>query len=273
MGKREGALDSKTFTRAASLFATKRVTFNEKAVEALAKDIVSHLSSMRLQEPFFETPEIREESIADFCQALIQPSAEVALDFIQNRRAEGLTRQGVYLGYITSAARELGEGWEEDRFSFLQVTYGTGHLYALMRALRDETTTAIPDFDRQRCALFATVPGEQHGIGITVAADLFRDAGWEIDLQTGTQHEELLARIEDTKPNIVGLSFSTEQRLDALVRLVVATRLTLPHAIIGVAPSSSVDTERLYDLVDIDLIFSDAPSACRELERLVRLRD
>jgi methanogenic corrinoid protein MtbC1 len=126
--------------------------------------------------------------------------------------------------------------------------------------------------DNRRYALFATVPGEDHGIGITVAADMFRDVGWEIDLQTGTDHEALLVHVENTQPLFIGLSLSSEQRLDALVRLVVGMRIIMPKAIIGVAPASNVDPKRLTDLVDIDLVFEDAPSACRTLDRLVRLR-
>lgn len=94
----------------------------------------------------------------------------------------------------------------------------------------------------------------------------------EIDLQTGTDHEALLAHVENTKPHFVGLSLSTEQRLEALVRLVVGMRIIMPEAIIGVAPASKVDPKRLTELVDIDLVFEDAPSACRTLDRLIRLR-
>lgn len=273
MGKPQASFDAEIFARTASLFATKRESFAPDAVETLANDIVRRLASIRRREPSFETPEISNESIDAFCETLIQPSPDAALQFIEERRAEGVTRQGVYLGYITAAARALGRGWDEDRFSFFEVTCGTGHLYALMRALRAETSSARPAFDGRRCALFATVPGEDHGIGITVAADLFREAGWEIDLRTGTDHDALVAHVERTRPNIIGLSLSTEQRLAALVRLVVAMRITVPFAIIGVAPATNVDAARLHDLVDIDLVFDDAPSACRELERLIRLRD
>lgn len=179
---------------------------------------------------------------------------------------------GVYLGYTAAGARRLGERWDRDELCFLQVICGTGHLYALMRALRSEISFAHCKFDNRRVALFATVPGEDHGIGITVAADLFREAGWEIDLETGTEHDELVSHMERTHPHIIGLSLSTEQRLDALVGLVVAVCLLVPDAIIGVAPSSSVDSELLHDLADIDLVFSDAPSAFRELGRLIGLR-
>ena len=203
---------------------------------------------------------------------MVQPEPDAALRFIEDRRAEGVTRYDIYLGYIGAAARCLGERWDEDRLSFFEVTTGTGHLYALMRALRAEQPSSLSSFDTRRCALFTTVPGEDHGLGITVAADLFREAGWEIDLQTDTDYDGLIAHIECTEPHIIGLSLSSAGRLDALVRLVVAMRIVMPNAIIGVAPGRGLDAEMVRDLVDIDLVFEDAPSAFDELERLIRLR-
>jgi len=264
--------DAEVYARTASLFATKRDAFDPDAIETLAADIVQRLAETRVLEPVFEASDISEKSLDAFCEALIEPEPEAALRFIEARRAEGVTRQGVYLGYVSAAARRLGEGWDADRYSLFDVTIGTGHLYALMRALRAERPDPRPAPDDRRAALFATVPGEDHGIGITVAADLFREIGWEIDLQTGTDHDTLISHVEATRPHIIGLSLSTERRLDALVRLVVAMRLVLPYAVIGVAPADSVDAGRLHALVDIDLVFGDAPSACRELERLIRLR-
>ena len=272
MGKPQAAFDADVFSRTASLFTSKRDSLPQDTVEALASDIAKRLASANFLGPAFDIPVISEEDVHGFCDALIQSDPEASLRFIENRRAEGLSRQGVYLGYITAAARFLGEGWDEDRLSFLQVTYGTGHLYALMRALRAESHSARKHaLDNRRYALFATVPGEDHGIGITVAADMFREVGWEIDLQTDTSHEELIAHVGHTQPNVIGLSLSTEQRLEALARLVVGMRIIMPYAIIGVAPASEVDPKQLTNLVDIDLVFEDAPSACRALERLVRL--
>lgn len=273
MTRNLAVLNNEVFARTTSIFSTKRATLAPDAVEAVANDIVRRLSHYTMQVPEFDVPQINEESLAAFCDALILTDPNSALRFIEDRRADGLSLPGVYLGYISGGARCLGERWERDELSFLQVTCGTGHLYALMRALRSEISFGHRRFDSRRVALFATVPGEDHGIGITVAADLFREAGWEIDLETGTDHDELIAHVEETHPHVIGLSLSTEERLAALVRLVVAIRLVVPGAIIGVAPSSSVDAKRLHDLVDIDLVFSDAPSAFRELDRLIRLRD
>jgi len=272
MGRQNVAFDSEIYARTASLFASKRRDFAPDAIEALANDIVRRLANAASQRPSFETPDISDESIAAFCDALIQPEPAAALQFIEARRAEGVTRQGVYLGYIGVAARRLGQGWDENRLTFLEVTFGTGHLYALMRALRAEKPFSSKPVDERKSALFATIPGEDHGIGITMAADLFREDGWEIDLKTGTEHDALIAYVESKQPQIIGLSLSTERRLAALVRLVVAMRIILPRAIIGVAPGGDLNAKRVRELVDIDLVFEDACSACADLDRLVGLQ-
>lgn len=218
MNRSLARLDTEVFARTASIFSTKRAVLPPEAVEAVANDIVRRLAYSPRRVAEFDAPQISEESLAAFCEALILPDSNIALRFIEDRRADGMSLSGVYLGYISGGARRLGERWDRDELSFLQVTCGTGHLYALMRALRSEISFAHRKFDNRRVALFATVPGEDHGIGITVAADLFREAGWEIDLETGTDHDELIAHVEQTHPHIIGLSLSTEQRLDALVR-------------------------------------------------------
>lgn len=272
MGKQDVSIDPKVFGRTASRFAVKRGSFAPDAVEALADDIVRHLSRAARQGVRFENPVIREESVAAFCDALIQPDPDAALAFVEALRAEGMTRQGVYLGYIGAAARMLGERWDASLLSFVDVTIGTGHLYALMRALRAESREHGSANDTRRYALFATVPGETHGIGITVAADLFREAGWEIDLQLGTEQESLLARVERSRPQIIGLSLSTNYRLEDLARLVVALRFAAPQSIIGVAPGAELDDRTVTDVVDIDLLFHDPRVAVRELDRLLALR-
>jgi methanogenic corrinoid protein MtbC1 len=272
MGNQDVSVDAEVFARTTSLFALKRNSLPPETVETLASDIVRRLASTGVRAPHVEVPVISDESVAAFCDALVRPDPIVALQFVEDRRAEGVTREAVYLGYISAAARRLGEGWDENRLSFIEVTVGTGHLYALLRALRLEGDEARPAFDARRCALFATVPGEDHGIGISVAADLFRDAGWDIDLKIDTDHNTLVAHVERTRPAIIGLSLSTEQRLEDLIRLVVAVRIVAPHAIIGVAPAATLDDDKLCSLVDIDIVFRDAREACRELDRLVRLR-
>lgn len=270
MARQVAALDVETFARTALRFAAKRRTLAPDAVETLTGDIVRRLTTLAPDQIGTAPDPIAGDSVAAFCAALIKPGADAALQFIDARRAEGVTRHDIYLGYIAAAARELGDAWDHNRMSLSEVTIGTGHLYALMRALRAEVGPPRPAFDARKCALFAAVPGEDHSIGITIATAMFRDAGWEIDLQLSTDHSALLARLERTQPRVLGLSLTTEHRLPALARLVIAARLAQPRIVIGVAPAATLDTSRLEGMLDVDIVLGDADTARADLERLIR---
>lgn len=257
------AVDVETFARTALRFAAKRRALPPEAAETLSGDIVRRLSAAAAN----RADPVPDDSLDAFCAALVQPGPDAAMAFLRARQAEGATHPELYLGYIAAAARALGARWDDNRLSLTEVTIGTGHLYALMRALRTEARPARPAPTGRRQALFATVPGEDHSIGITIAADLFREAGWDIDLQLATDHDGLVARAERLHPCVIGLSLSAEARLLALARLVVALRLALPGAVIGVAPAAALDPAGLDALLDIDLVLGDAETARAELER------
>ena len=69
------------------------------------------------------------------------------------------------------------------------------------------------------------MPGEAHGLGITVAADLFRDAGWSIDLQIGADHDANMKAIPRKQRAMVrkaigfGLESHVTQDTDAFFRV------------------------------------------------------
>ena len=266
------SFDEPSVARAATLFSAKRELFPPNTIEGLAKTIVRQLASATEEAVKTARTVTTEESLDAFCDVLCRPSPDAALSFIKERLEEGSSREDIYLGYIGAAARRLGERWDEDEASFTDVTIGSGHLYALMRAMRTEQANVRPATDDQRSALFAAIPGEDHSVGITVAANVFRDAGWEIDLQVDKDHDQLIAHAKDTKPHIIGLSLSTDRRLDALAGLVLALRINLPGATIGVGSGDALAAEKVRAVADVDFLFEDAPSALTKLESLVEQR-
>ncbi len=266
MDKRLAARDLEIFARTAVRFAAKRRKLGLDAVEVLTGDIVRTLAS-RSSDAALDTGLAAD--IDAFCMTLRAPDPDHAIRFIVERRAKGVTRHDIYLDYIAAAARQLGEDWDNNRLSLTEVSVATGHLYALMRGMKVEGPTTKAFVGARRCALFASVPGEDHSLGITVAAGLFRDEGWDVDLQIGLDHGALLARAEATQPRVIGLSLSTAARLAALARLVVALRLALPRVILGVAPAAGLDAAKLEHLLDIDVVLRDADTSRADLERLV----
>lgn len=269
MSKHETSIDPEVFTRIAGLFEHKRRVLPPDTLEKFAREVVVRVATtVTVQSPAGKSA-ISPEQVGSFCDLLLAPGQHRrALDFITARRAEGATTEDIYLGYIGAAARLMGERWEDDLLTPLQVTIGTGTLYALLRALRASTLmTRVPD--HRRAALFATVPGEHHGIGITVAADMFRAAGWDIDLQIGCDEAQLIERARHTLPVIIGLSLSTKERLPEMLQVILALRLLLPETMIGVAPGGDLSREDVQQIADVDIIFGDANSAISLLNDVV----
>ncbi len=265
-------LDTGKFYQTSALFEQKRKALAPDVVRHLARDIVLRVSNMRhAVRPGPDAP-VAVARIATFCDLLMQPSPDRALDFVRGLQAEGVSHEAILHAYLAEAARMLGTRWEADQASFLQVTVGASHIFALMRAIAPVPGAKRAEGGHGRNALFAVVPGETHTLGARMAAETFRDAGWSIDLQVGMDHDALLAHIEEMRPGVIGLSMSTEQRLADLVRLVVALRLVCPVSIIGVAPPLELTDEAVRQVVDVDVIFRDARVAVRDLMWLLQMK-
>jgi len=164
--------------------------------------------------------------------------------------------QGVALA---TAARMLGEKWESDELSFAQVTIGTVRIFAIMRSMRHLFEPDVPVLEKT--AIFAAVPGEDHTLGVQMAADLFRKDGWEIELKLGLDQDQLVEEIENSPSRIVGLSFGGDRSIDALSRLVVALQICRPQVKVFVCGSSIEAAMPILTLMELDGIATSAEEA------------
>lgn len=173
------------------------------------------------------------EEVEELCMALLSKDGAASAEEIISSLAKDTTTEVIYLKYLAAAARMLGDWWTEDRVSFTDVTAATGRIFELLRKI---TITAHPGSNRQDLTVvFASVPGEHHTLGIRMAADLFRDDGWEIALKIGLSEAELVAEIKKLPRCIVGLSIGGRHSLDRLSGLVEALHRHCPQAAIVVS--------------------------------------
>jgi len=265
-------VDTGAYIRTSTLFAEKRKVLAPQAVADLAQDIVRRVSSMK--HPSRQDPdgEVSDARISALCDALVQSSPAASLQFILDREAEGIGHETILYGYLAAAARMLGARWDADEIGFSEVILGTGHLYSLLRAIQAYHPVKPQSEFSRKTALFAVVPGETHNFGVRLAAETFREAGWRIDLKVDLNHDDLVAHARQTEPSVIGLSLSTEERLAPLAKLVIALRLVIPAAIIGVAPALNMTDEILRKVADIDAVFRDARIAVRDLDWMHQLR-
>lgn len=236
------------------------------ALEVVALEVVARVANNLRDLPATETAPTSEE-IDDLCAALLSPDRQALIAQVVRARKNGASSETLCLGYLAEAARRLGEWWDSDRVPFQDVTVAAGRICALLRILRLERMTPLPDL--RRAAIFAAVPGENHTPGITMAADLARDQGWDIEVFVGRSHEDLIHDFDRRTATLIGLSASGRRSLPALIKLIVALRISRPRALILVSGNIAAGSFNLVGRTGDAA--ADFNTALAEMERLAIL--
>jgi methanogenic corrinoid protein MtbC1 len=164
------------------------------------------------------------DEIEELCLALISGGdGHEAAEIVAALTLRYPARQQAQL--LAEAARMLGDWWLEDRASFVDVTVGTGRIMSMWRPVDNTNTT-----DGEVPVIFASVPGEQHTLGIRMAADAFRRDGWAIRLRIGLPQDELVAEVQRANRCVVGLSIAGRHSLKPLSGLVETLARACPDA-------------------------------------------
>ncbi|SHH48130.1 cobalamin B12-binding domain-containing protein [Marivita hallyeonensis] len=195
--------------------------------------------------------------VDSFCFALIEPTAQNAKMMLLKAHENGASHRDLCVDYIAAAARRLGEWWDDDIITFGDMAVAAGRMLHFLRDLR-EFVPVVPQRG-SREALFTTVPGEQHILGVTMAADIMRDHGWKIDLQINQPIETLCEVVRNNNYMIIGLSATNAERVRSLAATIVELRLAAPHArifigghIVQVEPDIAVRTGADAAADDVD---------------------
>ncbi|UTR11484.1 cobalamin-dependent protein [Evansella sp. LMS18] len=128
------------------------------------------------------------------------------------------SRLSLYEDFITPAMYYIGELWEEN-----EITVADEHLatavcdFALSRTMEQKYRQADEDLPVKKKAMLFSVEGEQHYIGMKMAAALFRDKGWSVRYHgPDLPLDHALAAIKQWKPDVVSLSAALSYRLPAV---------------------------------------------------------
>ena len=150
-----------------------------------------------------------------------------AADLLDRQRLDGLTVAEILLDVIQPAARELGRGWDSDEMSFSDVTVAIGVMRRVMAEQIDRHAGRPPSLEsvaRAPCALFATLPGCQHRLGVTMVAAIFEMAGWRASVADDQPEERLLERIQEQRPRLFGLSLGSDFEISGAAEFILRVR-------------------------------------------------
>jgi len=250
------SLDTSQYLEAQAQLRSLKSQLPIGAVELLAREVIRRVAARERPGPQASPSE---DKIKMLCDALLSGDDKAGARFIEEVRTEGVSMNIVYLEYLGAAAIKLGKMWDESHISFVEVTLGVSRIYAILRGL-----SHLLAFDYSittKSAVFAAVPGEIHNLGISMATDLFRENGWDINLKIARSHDDLVDEISACNASIIGLSASGDHSIEALSRLVIALRLSNPHANIFVSGSIVQEANETVGLMGVDGMAADIEEA------------
>jgi methanogenic corrinoid protein MtbC1 len=128
----------------------------------------------------------------------------------------------LYQRVIAPAMHELGRLWEAGAITTADEHLATAVTHRVLGALRPPAAFEHSGVAAESpCALMAAVQGEQHALGLRMAADLLEDSGYRVAyLGADVPGEALLQAVRTFAPNLLALSATmpeSTQHLEAVV--------------------------------------------------------
>ena len=254
---------------AADLGATLSAEEAEVLFQAIEGEIIPRLMlAQRDRERSEPTPIplalITPQDHEDFLQRVMQDSARAAHAFVGDLLLRGVDRESIFLDLLASAARRLGELWEEDECDFAEVTIGLCRLHQVLREqslLHDEEHRGSdPEAPR---ILLATACADQHVFGVVMVAEFFRRAGWRVWSEPGAGRDQLAGLLGERSFDVLGLSAACSAIASELCDEVDVLRRSScnPQLKVLVGGRLFLDEPELVDRVGADASADDARQA------------
>jgi methanogenic corrinoid protein MtbC1 len=157
----------------------------------------------------------------------------IARSAVEAFRLRGVPRALLCTDLLVPSARLLGEMWDQDLCTFVDVTVAVGRLQQALRDISAGQASPPADGESVRRVLLVPAPGEQHTFGLVMVSEFFREAGWEV---TGGPHPQLdpVAMVRRDWVDVVGFTLAGEIHLASLTAAITAVRKASLNPRVGI---------------------------------------
>jgi len=212
----------------------------------------------------------------DHLTELVLNADDIALhEAVAALRERGASVQSVFLDLLTPVARKLGEFWTCDSCSFTDVTMAMGRLQQLLRSNSAAFGLGLrlaDDHGSQRRILLMPSPGEQHTFGLSLVAEFFYRAGWDVSTSFLQPSGPLAALVEREWFDVVGLSLGNVAqvgRLEDTLRQIRRASMN-PQVLTIVGGVAFMLEPSLVERVSADAVITDAQAAPELAQSLLK---
>lgn len=189
-------------------------------------------------------PVIAADTAKRFAVSALRSEAYGLLVEVDALMARGISVEDIFIEVLAPAARHLGTMWDEDQVDFVDVTMALWRLQEIVHELAARMPGAAERRGGERRALFAPLPGEQHGFGSLMVEEFFRRAGWTTTSEPSGSEADLVAMVGKRWFELVGLTVTLESNVARLPAIIAALRAASKNPRLGVMVGGRIFSER-----------------------------
>jgi MerR family transcriptional regulator, light-induced transcriptional regulator len=168
-----------------------------------------------------------------YLDALRADDAPSAYRIAAGALQEGITIPALYQQVIAPAMHEIGVLWERGAITVADEHLATALTHRVLAALRPpiRAETRANGLDRAGGrVMLAAVEGEQHALGLRMAADVLEDRGFRtIYLGADVPTEALLRAVASLSPDVLALSATMPESAPTMERVAGEARSAHPR--------------------------------------------
>jgi methanogenic corrinoid protein MtbC1 len=210
--------------------------------------------------------------VALFADLVLYEEDDAVRNSVISLLDRGVPIEAIFLDLLAPVARHLGEMWDRDLCTFTEVTIGLGRL---QKVLRENSTAFGPLHTSQepeevRRILLMPCPGEHHTFGLSLVAEFFHRAGWDV-VTSFLCTDAAVVMVKKDRYDVVGFSMGIAAgaaRLTAIIKLVREVSINTRIAVICGGPAFDSHPE-IGPQVGADAIIADGRQAPDQAEKLV----
>ncbi len=221
-----------------------------------------------------------EALIADLAGRAMSGSQDAVDALLDERLAAGQDMRSLCRDLIEPAARRLGDWRNEDRLCDFEVTLALSHLQRSARRLGATIPPAVvlPN-EQPHEILIATDPTEPNVLGATLVGDVFRDAGWLVEVVFSHYDRDVIEAVRiahcEVLVLLLGDVYRHPYRLDVVAADIAAARLAScnPNLVVLVGGRVVLDKpDTIANIVGADAAFTTAFDAIEKARTLLGSR-
>ena len=188
--------------------------------------------------------EVREPVVSGLITAALSGKKDAFADLLRELKRARVSAAALADIYIPEAARRMGEAWQDDQMSWLDVSIGVGRMQSLLREI-GTAWAADQAGDTGHGTVLLIVPDrEQHTLGPMVAMGQLRRFGVSVCLRIAPSHNELRSLMAARQFDGVLISIATKDKLDSVsktVQFIKASAVKPMPIVVGGAVTSKVE--------------------------------